>query len=506
MLSIFDEGPFAPCPEPFNLARHVLAGGLAAPDKPALLLAGEAEPLQWSHAELRRAVLGTAAGLLAEGLAPGDRLLLRIGNSVEFPVAFLGAIAAGIVPVPTSSQLTQTETRKLIDIVSPAAILHDGETPCPSDGPRRLATGGMRGWYDRPPAAFDLGSPDRLAYIIFTSGTSGTPRAVEHAHRAVWARQMMVEDWYGLRASDRLMHAGAFNWTYTLGTGLLDPWTIGATAIIPAQGVGHDRLPALLREHRATIFAAAPGVYRRLLATGLPELPDLRHGLSAGEKLPRSLREGWTEATGRPVYEAYGMSECSTFISTSPHDAVVDPDSLGRPQRGRRVAILGEDGPVPRGTPGVIAIDRRDPGLMLGYHGAPEATAERFRDNWFLTGDMGQMSEAGEIRYLGRDDDMMNAGGFRVSPIEVEHALVQHPDIHEVGATDIELRPDVRVIAAFYTADAEIPEATLRDWAASRLARYKQPRVFQRIAALPRNPNGKVLRRELAGLYGERRG
>ena len=104
-----------------------------------------------------------------------------------------------------------------------------------------------------------MGDPDRPGYIIYTSGTSGQPRAVTHAHRAIWARRMMWEGWYGLTENDRLLHAGAFNWTYTLGTGLLDPWTRGATALIPGKGVTPDTLGLLMQQHDATIFAAAPG-------------------------------------------------------------------------------------------------------------------------------------------------------------------------------------------------------------------------------------------------------
>jgi acyl-coenzyme A synthetase/AMP-(fatty) acid ligase len=138
------------------------------------------------------------------------------------------------------------------------------------------------------------GDPDRLAYLVFTSGSSGEPKAVAHAHRAIWARRMMVDGWYGLTPEDRLLHAGAFNWTFTLGTGLLDPWAMGATALIPAPGVPVEALPLLLRRHDATILAAAPGIFRRLLRSdGEIALPRLRHGLSAGEKLPEPLRAQW---------------------------------------------------------------------------------------------------------------------------------------------------------------------------------------------------------------------
>ena len=204
--------------------------------------------------------------------------------------------------------------------LQPAGILHDPAVACADPaGAKLVDLAALQAMRALPPAPYHMGAPDRLAYIVYTSGTSGRPRAVMHAHRAIWARQMMHQGWYDISEDDRLMHAGAFNWTFTLGTGLLDPWSVGATALIPAQGVPPEALPLLLKRHDATIFAAAPGVYRKVLGAGHPlPLPRLRHGLAAGEKLPETTRAAWQAATGTPVYEAYGMSEISTFISANP--------------------------------------------------------------------------------------------------------------------------------------------------------------------------------------------
>ncbi|SFD80644.1 class I adenylate-forming enzyme family protein [Roseivivax sediminis] len=495
MDAIFDCGRPAPCPAPFNLAAHVLGFAAPDPDKIALAVIAPTGAERWSYGRLGAAVGGTAAGLLQAGLAPGDRVLLRLGNTVAFPLAFLGAIAAGLVPVPTSAQLTAPEVEKIAAQLAPAAILREPDVACPETALPIFGPEDMQVWRELPPAPFDMGDPDRLAYIVMTSGTSGRPRAVAHAHRAVWARQMMMEGWYGLGPSDRLAHAGAFNWTFTLGTGLLDPWTMGATALIPAAGVTPAQLPLLLDRHEATIFAAAPGVYRQILKHD-PKLPKLRHGLSAGEKLAEPVRTAWEQATGTPIFEAYGMSECSTFISAAP-GAPAAPGTLGRPQVGRRVAILGEAGPVRADEPGEIAVDRCDPGLMLGYLGDPEATAEKMQGEWFLTGDRGAMAADGSITYLGRMDDLMNAGGLRVAPQEVEDILLTHPGIDEAGVTDMEVKPGVRVIAAFWTGPEALNDADLDAWIATRLARYKCPRLWQRLDSLPRSANGKLLRRRL---------
>ncbi|SHJ18830.1 Acyl-CoA synthetase (AMP-forming)/AMP-acid ligase II [Ruegeria lacuscaerulensis ITI-1157] len=500
MLSIFDQGPPPPCPTPFNLAAHVLRRADAMADKVALSVLRADSSDDWSYAQLKSAVLGTGTGLLRAGLVPGDIVLMRLGNTVDFPIVYLGAIAVGLIPVPTSSQLTEPETERMIRDLSPAAILRDPSVACAAH-PNQIGLTDLAAMRDLPPASFDMGDPERMAYVVYTSGTSGRPRAVAHAHRAIWARQMMVDGWYGLREADCLCHAGAFNWTYTLGTGLMDPWTIGATALIPEPGTDPAALPGLLRRHRASIFAAAPGVYRKMLnaADTLP-LPDLRHGLSAGEKLSRALHDRWVQATGTELYEAYGMSECSTFISSSPsHPA--RGDALGQPQPGRRVAILGPDGPVLQGQEGTIAIHRSDPGLMLTYLNAPDEARARMQGDWFLTGDQGAMAVDGQIIYLGRDDDMMNAGGYRVSPVEVESVLSRFPGVAQVGAAAVEVKPDTFVIAAFYSGPEKLDETALRAYVEANLARYKQPRAFIHLPELPTGGNGKLLRRALPAYF-----
>ncbi|KIC26689.1 MULTISPECIES: class I adenylate-forming enzyme family protein [unclassified Leisingera] len=499
MLSVFDQGPFAPCPSPFNLAAHVLRHAARLAGKTALSVLDGDAPDDWSYARLEAAVRGTGTGMLRAGLVPGDIVLMRLGNTVEFPVAYLGAIAAGLIPVPTSSQLTEAETARMISDLDPAAVLRDPAVACASH-PKQISTEALLDMHGLPPCEYAMGDPKRLAYVVYTSGTSGNPRAVAHAHQAVWARQMMVDGWYGLTEHDRLLHAGAFNWTYTLGTGLMDPWAAGATALIPAPGTPLEDLPALLQKHRATIFAAAPGVYRKFLSGNALDLPDLRHGLCAGEKLSRHLHEAWEAATGCGLYEAFGMSECSTFISSSPAHPAQD-GALGQPQPGRRVAIVGMEGPVPVDEEGTIAIHRSDPGLMLGYLGAPEETAARYQGDWFLTGDQGAMSADGQIRYLGRSDDMMNAGGYRVSPIEVETALAAHPGITQAGAAAVEVKEDTYIIAAFYTGPEELKTEDLQAFASERLARYKQPRAYVHLDALPTGANGKLLRRALPALF-----
>jgi len=396
--------------------------------------------------------------------------------------------------VPTSSQLTTHEITALAKCLAPKAIIAGDGVPLPDYDAPVIDTAMLSTFFNLPETPYQMGDPNRPAYIIFTSGTSGTPRGVIHAHRAIWARRMMHDSWYGLTENDRVLHAGAFNWTYTLGTGLMDPWTLGATALIPAADTPVCDLPTLLAQHSATIFAAAPGVYRQLLKSLTCSIPTLRHGLSAGEKLPDSTRAAWDAATNTPIFEAYGMSECSTFISASP-TRPAPSGTLGHPQAGRNIALLDEHG-IP-GDTGEITVHTSDVGLMLGYLDAPDDTTNRFHGDWFRTGDIGTRSPCGAITYEGRVDDMMNAGGFRVSPIEVETALALHPNVIEVAAVELRIKSDASVIAAFYTSADVIDETELAAHCATHLARYKAPRLFIRTDALPRGANNKLLRRAL---------
>ncbi|MGL4280731.1 MAG: class I adenylate-forming enzyme family protein [Albidovulum sp.] len=447
MLSVIDTSAPAPCPAPFNLAEHVLAAGRATPDRIALVIlrAGGAE--RWSYGRLTDAVLAVAGGLLDRGLRPGDRLLLRLGNGVSFPLAFLGAIAAGIVPVPTPAGLTAPEVARVVALVRPAMIVAGPgiALPDPTTVPL-LPEADLRGFEGGPRAGWAKGDPDRLAYVVMTSGTSGTPRAVAHAHRVIWARRMMHQGWQGLAATDRLFHAGALNWTYTLGVGLLDPWAVGATAMVLAEGTGIAQIPLLLKRHQVSIFAAVPGVYRKILSENPTlSLPHLRHGLSAGEKLPPALRNAWRAATGTDVHEAMGMSEVSTFLSSSPARPAPD-GATGYAQPGRRFAVLGEDGaPVERGTAGVLSVHRSDPGLFLGYLDGETITPSQ--GDWFQTGDIVTMQADGAIESLGRGDDMLNAGGFRVSPAEIEAVMNAHPGVTASAAVELMVKTDVSVIA-----------------------------------------------------------
>ncbi|WP_299817817.1 class I adenylate-forming enzyme family protein [uncultured Roseibium sp.] len=492
-----------------NLARYCLTRAGADPGKTALEVVGPGGELLEVHTfeAITQSVLSVAGGLAAAGLQAGDRVLLRIGHSSDFPLLFFGAIAAGFVPVPTSALLTALETEAILKDCGASMVLHDGKTTLPvSTNVPFLGPEGIDGLKRSAPADFaDTGSDDP-AFLIYTSGTSGSPKGVLHAHRAAAARAPMYRGWYGISSADRLLHAGAFNWTYTLGVGLMDPWANGATSIVYDGPRDPEIWPLVLEASQASLFAAVPSLYRRILKYGevsRDAFPALRHGLTAGEALSAALYNDWKERSGRELYEALGMSEISTYLSSGP-DVPVKPGSPGKPQAGRKVAILEED---PTADPelaaaektGLLAIHRDEPGLMLGYWNRPEETAAAFKGDWFQTGDRARRDEDGYYWYEGRCDDLMNAFGYRVAPEEVERVLAADPQVLEVAVTSVAARAGVSLITAFvvprdrHSFDAD----RLAAHAMSALADYKRPKDYRVVDQLPRTPSGKVRRKAL---------
>ncbi|ABD55232.1 class I adenylate-forming enzyme family protein [Jannaschia sp. CCS1] len=469
------------CPTRFNLSTYVLAKAEATPDKIALAILGPSRAERWSYRRLEDAVARAAGGLVKSGLRSQDKLLLRLGNSARFPIAYLGAIRAGIVPIPTSAALTPPEVTTLVQALPPTAILAEPGVALPDAACPILPLETLDG-DPLPPVDTDA---DDLAYIVFTSGSSGLPKAVAHAHRAVWARRMMWDGWYGLRADDRLMHTGAFNWTYTLGTGLLDPWAIGATALVPAPGTDPSSLALLAKRHDASILAGSPGIFRKLLRGPLPPLPKLRHALSAGEALPPSLRTRWQEATGTDIHEALGMSEVSTFLSGSPARPAPD-GTTGYPQDGRKITVRN----------GCLAVHKRDPGLMLGYINGRSIDLP-LSDGWFETSDLVTQSDDGAYTYLGRADDVLTAGGFRIAPLEIEQVFDGLDGVTECAALTLHPTSETTILALAYCGTAR--EDQLTQHATTHLARHKHPRAYLHLPdGLPRGANGKLNRRALA--------
>lgn len=497
-------------PSPFNLAAYVAGpGALRPPHATAITIVEGDRATDWSWAQVHARIAAWQQLLDAYELPQGARVVVFLPNCVDIPAATLAIAGLGLVAVVLSPQLSERELRVICEdagarlrIGGPERL--EGEASrCPVVGGEVLLGAGAS---DTP--RFLPLDPETPGYMVYTSGTTGRPRGVLHAHRAVWARRSMFEGWTGITSEDVVLHAGQLNWTYAMGLAVFDAWAVGARSVIYEGERTPARWAQLFRTQKPSVFAAVPGLFRQLVRD-VPELREatasLRHALCAGEPLPPQLWEEWRARTGLELYEALGMSECSTYISSGPITPT-RPGSPGRAQPGRRIAILPLDTPavdaLPPDEAGILAIHRSDPGLMLEYFENPEATAKAFRGDWFLTGDVAVLDDDGYLHFQGRHDDTINALGYRVGPAEVEAALSTHPFVSEVAVTGTTPKPGVTLVCAHVVLRegvewSEDAERALRAHAEQRLAAYKQPRVYRVHEALPRNRSGKVLRRAL---------
>jgi acetyl-CoA synthetase len=345
---------------------------------------------------------------------------------------------------------------------------------------------------------------DDPAYLVYTSGTTGYPKGVLHAHRALLGRQPSSTYWFDFHPDgDRVLHSGKFNWTYVLGTGLMDPLYRGHTAMVHEGASDASMWIPLIAKHGATIFIGVPTLYRQIIQRtnhGRADVPTLRHCMSAGEHLSDELLEAWRERFGLDIYEGLGMSECSYYLCET-KSRPIRPGSAGFAQPGHDVKLLDPQTlrEVPRGAEGMLCIPRSDPALLLRYWNQPEETALCFRGHWFMTGDYARQDEDGYLWFLGRQDDLINSFGYRVSPHEVERVLKEHPDIADAAAVGEDLGTEKMLVVAYVIVrpGSTVSADSIVAYGRQHLAAYKSPRIVYLVDELPRTRNGKVLRRAL---------
>jgi acetyl-CoA synthetase len=518
-------------PERFNIGvactdAHL---GTAAEQRPAVIVDDDASGVrQLTFAELAAATSRFAALLAGLGTAPGERLLIRLPNCLEYSVVFLGAMKRGAVPVPTSSLLTEEEVLYLARDSGAAAMVTDpGTWSAMRHALERLDTlravllvgSGAPVSGSRLPvrrldealagvSAADEPHPTRAddpAYLVYTSGTTGYPKGVLHAHRALLGRQPSSTYWFDFRPEgDRVLHSGKYNWTYVLGTGLTDPLYRGHTTIVHEGPSEAAVWPRLIARHAATIFIGVPTLYRQILqktAAGPADVPSLRHCMSAGEPLSDEVLASWQQRFDLDIYEGLGMTECSYYLCQT-KSRPLRPGSAGFAQPGHDVKLLDPETfrEVVTGAEGMICIPRDDPALMLRYWNRPDETAAVLHGEWFLTGDYARRDADGYLWFLGRRDDLINTFGYRVSPFEIERVLKDHPEVADAAATGEEVAAG-KILPVAYVMRRPETRVTADDvlaYARGRLASYKAPRIVYLVDELPRTRNGKVLRRALA--------
>ena len=481
-----------------------------------------------SFAELAHKTSQFAQLLRNMGVKPGDRVLIRLPNSLDYPIAFLGAMKMGAISVPTSTLLTAEEVAYLAKDSGATVLVTDatawyGMADALTETPNLQHILLSQAQEIKPHARFNVQSlahnldvisgfeaphptkADDPAYLVYTSGTTGYPKGVLHAHRALLGRQPAAQYWFNYSDSlqDRIMHSGKFNWTYVLGTGLMDPLYLGKTVIVHEGKNDAQKWLDLIRKHEATIFIGVPTIYRQILQKTSVEnnvLPSIRHFMSAGEHLSDEVLAQWHARFGLDIYEAVGMSEFSYYLSQSIYRPI-RPGSAGFPQPGHDIRLLNPETmqPVETGEEGMICVPDTDPGLFLRYWNLDEETRKYKHDGYFFTGDYAKYDSDGYIWFLGRKDDIIKSFGYRVSPYEIERVYKGHPDVADCAAVGEELEKDKLLVVAYVILkpDAKATADDLLQFGKQHLAAYKTPKTVYLAHDFPRTKNGKILRKDI---------
>ena len=465
-------------------------------------------------------------------LTEGERVLVRLPNSLEYPIAFLGAMKMGAISVPTSTLLTAEEvvylakdsgaTVLVIDAAAWRTMAEQITENLPAipnlkhvlvTQTESVETHASLNIVNLAPALQLISHCEPAkktrandpAYLVYTSGTTGYPKGVLHAHRALLGRQPAAKYWfnYADNTQDRIMHSGKFNWTYVLGSGLMDPLYLGKTVIVHEGKNDAHKWVDLIKKHKATIFIGVPTIYRQLLQkteATQKDIPSVRHYMSAGEHLSDEVLGQWKTRFGVDIYEAVGMSEFSYYLSQSIYRPI-RPGSAGFAQPGHEIKLLNPEtlGEVPVGEEGMISIPLSDPGVFLRYWNLDAETEKYKHDGYFFTGDYAKYDEDGYIWFLGRKDDIIKSFGYRVSPYEIERIYKGHPDVADCAVIAEVLEKDKVLVACYVILKPEgtISPNALISFGKEHLAAYKVPKVMYFANDFPRTKNGKILRKEI---------
>jgi len=498
--------------ERFNAARWLLEANTARVGKIAYI--DDRERL--TYGDLAERVRRAAAGLLALGLRREERVLLLMHDSVDFPVAFLGALYAGIVPVPVNTLLTVADCAYMLQHCrAQAAIvsaplwptLRDALAQARCDAPVLVAgpdsapegTRAFASLQSTPPlaAAADTGADD-IAFWLYSSGSTGRPKGAVHTHaNLLRTAELYGQAVLGMREPDVVFSAAKLFFAYGLGNALTFPLSVGATVVLMAERPTPAAVFKRWTEHGVTIFCGAPTGYAGMLAS--PELPPrarlkLRLCSSAGEALPRDIGERFTAHAGCEIVDGLGSTEMlHIFLSNRPGD--VRYGTSGRVVPGYTLKLTTESGEEAK--PGEIGdLFVSGPTAALMYWGDHEKSRRTFMGEWTRTGDKYTRDADGLYTCAGRSDDMLKVSGMFVSPFEVEATLMQHPAVLEaavIGKPDAEGLTKTKAFVVLRPGGAAT-EADLKAFVKDRLAPYKYPREIEFIAELPKTATGKIQR------------
>jgi len=503
----------------FNFARHLLEANAGRPDKIAFI--DDAGALTYGALDERARRL--AAALKDAGVKREERVMLLMHDSADWPVAFLGALLAGVVPVAVNTLLTADDCAYMLEHCRAQAVIVSGAVkPALKAALTKSDHEVHKVVVSRPTQPLEFGEAEFEAFLgnnaplarharthaddpafwLYSSGSTGRPKGTVHSHaNPYWTAELYGKAILGLNEDDVCFSAAKLFFAYGLGNALSFPLSIGATVLLMAERPTPD---AVFRRWlgevggvRPTVFYGAPTGFAGMLASNaLPRRKDvaLRLVSSAGEALPAEIGERFKRHFGVDIIDGIGSTEMlHIFISNRPSE--VRYGTTGWPVPGYAIELRGEGGgPVPDGEPGDLYI--HGPSAAMLYWGNREKTRETFQGGWTKSGDKYIRNADGSYTYAGRSDDMLKVSGVYVSPFEVEATIVQHPAVLEaavVGVPDAEGLTKTKAFVVLRPG-AEVDEAELKAFVKDRLAPYKYPRAIEFVLELPKTATGKIQR------------
>jgi benzoate-CoA ligase len=507
-------------PRVYNFAADILDRNLAAGR------AGKAAYIDprgtWTYGQLAERVDRFGGVLRSLGIRREERVLLALLDTIDWPTAFLGAIKAGIVPVPVNTLMTEDDYRYML-ADSRAKVLVVSEALFPKfadligsspDLMHVIVSGedghGYRRFEDLiskvPPESHTAPTTrDDLCFWLYTSGSTGKPKGAVHVH----ANPRLTADLYGggvlgLQEGDVCYSVAKLFFAYGLGNALTFPLAVGATTILSPDRPTPEGVAAILRRHPVTVFYAVPTFYAAFLAS--PSAParselKLRYCISAGEALPTDVGRRWQERYGVDILDGIGSTEMlHIFLSNYPGE--VKYGTTGKPVPGYEIRLIDDDGKVieARGEMGELQV--RGPTSAAMYWNNRAQTRATFLGEWTRSGDKYLQDDGGHYVYCGRRDDMLKVGGIYVSPFEVEGAICTHPDVLEAAVVawpdeDDLIKPKAFVVLkSSEKAGADLARA-LQEHVKAVLAPYKYPRWIEFRTDLPKTATGKIQRFKL---------
>ena len=517
-------------PEHYNFGFDLIDRLAEDPDKVAYIAVNATAETIIPHTfkDLSLASNRVASWLTGLGCAKGDLAFVMIPRLPAWYEIMIGCAKSGVVAMPGTNLLTSKDIEYRVQksgatlaivTVDNAAKVDEIRATCPSLEHFIVIGEPREGWLDyedsgQASASFEPPEPTQssdLMLFYFTSGTTSMPKMVPRDYGYAHAHLLTGRYWMDLHKDDIHWTLSDTGWAKAAWGMLYAPWQMGATQVLydgPA-GFDADFHLKLIAKLGVTTFCAPPTVYRLFAQQDLSQydLSSLRHSIGAGEPLNPEVIKIWEQATGGMIRDGYGQTESVNLVANFPCLAV-RPGSMGKPVPGMDVDVIDDDGNlVAVGDIGHIAVritEPHPPGLFDGYWKDPEGTAKSFRYGWYYTGDTATKDEDGYFWFVGRSDDIISSAGYRISPFEVESALLEHPAVAEsaVVAKPDELRGEIVkafvVLAAGHDGNETLAQE-IQDFVKQHTAPYKYPREVEFVEGLPKTISGKIRRVELRG-------